>query len=114
MKDDNLFREFEKHTRKEMVNGVERILIRLINKGYSKEINRLFPPSLECALLKRFSILLFPFSIASYFIFEKILISIGIFIFAVLLYWLSGKIRGGEVIRAILSSEENFRKFQNF
>lgn len=113
MNNDKFIEEFEEDMNVQMRKDAEHLLIKLIDKGYSKEINELFPPSVGNGLLKSFSILLIISSVVIFFLTFSIMISVVILGFGIILYWLSGKIRGGEILRAVLSNKENFEKFHN-
>ena len=113
MENDRFIKDFERDMNMQMKKHAEHLLIKLIDKGYSKEINELFPPSIGNGLLKLFSILIMILSAVIFFLTFSILISLIVLVFGIVLYWLTGKIRGGEVLRAVLSNKENFEKFQD-
>ena len=113
MEDDNLYKDLENRIEKENEIYAEKMLIRLIDEGYSKEIIRRFPQSRKITLLKYFSYLFFILSIISYFFTHSVLFSISTVVVGILCYWLSGLLRGAQLKKNVLSNEENFRKFQD-
>jgi hypothetical protein len=113
MEDDNLYKDLENRIEKENEIYAEKMLIRLIDEGYSKEIVKMFPPSRKITLLKYFSYLFFILSVISYFFTHSVLFSIATVVVGILCYWLSGLLRGAHLKKKVLSNEENFRKFQD-
>jgi len=113
MENDNLCKDLEKSMKKQMKSGAEKMLIRLIDNGYSKEIKEIFPPSIGIVLLKNFSYLFFVLAVISYLFTHSFLISIAIVVFGILCYWLSGLIRIIQLKKEILSNKKNFTKFNN-
>ena len=113
IEDNSLYKDLENDVKKKMEIYTEKMLMRLIDQGYSKEIMEMFPPSKKIILLKYFSYMFLIGSIISYFFMHSFLTSIALLIFGILCYWLHGLIRCIQLKKMILSNEEDIIKFQN-
>ena len=107
------YEDLKKKVLKEIESSVDNMVIELIDRGYSKEIENIYPSSITLLLLKNIFYIFLILSIISYIILHNIIVSIVGLIIGILCLWLSGILRGVEIRKMILSNEENHLKFNN-